>query len=115
MLIFKIFRPEEWQGFSHEGRFNGSADDLRDGFIHFSTAPQLAGTLNKYYNDEMSVIIAAAENDGWGAQLKWEVSRGGASFPHLYTDLYMGDVKKVWTLYKDPAKAWDLSEIETDK
>ena len=111
MSVFKIFRPNEWQMFENHAVFKGSADDLRDGFIHFSTAEQMAGTLAKYYADEPSIIIAKVDNPAWGDQLIWEVSRGGAKFPHLYTALLMSDVKAHWTLYKDAGQAWDISKI----
>ena len=113
MSIFKIFRPDEWQSFTESAVFNGSADDARDGFIHFSTYEQMSGTLAKYYADAPSIIIARVDNPDWGAQLKWEVSRGGAKFPHLYTDLHMEDVKEFWQLQKDKPQAWDISEITT--
>ena len=111
MSVFKIFRPDEWHAFKNEAVFKGSADDLRDGFIHFSAAAQMAGTLAKYYANEPSIIIARLDNPAWGDQLKWEVSRGGAKFPHLYTDLHMRDVKDHWRLHKDKAQLWDISNI----
>ena len=112
MAIFKVFRPLEWQTFEQSRVFKGSADDIRDGFIHFSADHQLRGTLAKYYQDEARIIIAWVDNPAWGEQLKWDVSRGGAKFPHLYCDLHMDDVKHHWALSKMPSEAWDLSIIE---
>ena len=112
MAILKIFRTDEWQHFRATGVFSGSADDLRDGFIHFSTEATLSGTLAKYFKDESQIIIADVDNPSWGDDLKWEISRGGASFPHLYTALYIDDVKAHWELAKAAGQAWDLSEIE---
>lgn len=114
MTIFKIFQPHEWLQIVQTQRFKGSADDLRDGFIHLSAADQLAGTLEKYYADFPHIIIASVESQNWGSHLKWELSRGGASFPHLYTDLLMRDVTQYWELSKARATMWDLSVIEAD-
>ena len=61
MAILKIFRTDEWQNFRATGVFSGSADDLRDGFIHFSTEETLAGTLAKYFKDESQIILADVE------------------------------------------------------
>jgi len=113
MAIFKVFRPKEWQGFKQSGVFKGSADDLRDGFIHFSADDQLVGTLAKYYNNEAQIIIAQVDNADWGEHLKWDVSRGGAKFPHLYCDLHIEDVAQVWELSKQASQAWNLSALET--
>lgn len=83
-MIFKIFRPSEWHAFAESGEFAGSADDIRDGFIHFSYADQVAGTLERHFaNDEMIVLVAFDEA-AFGDALKAEASRGGALFPHIY-------------------------------
>ena len=94
-LIFKIFRPDEWQAFEAAGRFDGSEADRRDGYIHFSTADQLAETLRRYYATEPRVAIAAFEADRFGDRLKWEPSRGGDLFPHLYAPLLMAQLHSV--------------------
>jgi len=112
MSVFKVFRPNEWQDFTQHDLFKGSADDLRDGFIHFSTEHNLAGTLAKYYQDKPRIIIALMESKNWGDELKWEISRGGGSFPHLYTSLKMKDVIQHWDMSKDDSSLWDLSNIE---
>lgn len=114
MAIFKIFQPHEWAQLVQKARFKGSTDDLRDGFIHFSAADQLRGTLEKYYTDYPNIIIAHVESQNWGSRLKWELSRGGASFPHLYTDLLMADVVQYWNLQKEDGALWNLSVIEGD-
>ena len=111
MSIFKIFRVDEWRKFSQAHIFTGSADDVRDGFIHFSTEATLAGTLTKYFKDEAKIIIAEVDNPKWGEHLKWEVSRGGARFPHLYTALYMDDVVGHWELVQNTGQMWDLTSI----
>lgn len=85
--IYKIFRVEEWLWAEREGRFLGSPDDMRDGFIHFSTAEQLRGTLAKYFASESEIVLAAIDAASLGNDLKWEISRGGMRFPHLYASL----------------------------
>ena len=82
--IFKIFRPSEWQAFAESGEFRGSPDDVRDGFIHFSYADQVPGTLERHFaNDEM-IVLAAWDEAAFASSLKAERSRGGALFPHIY-------------------------------
>jgi uncharacterized protein (DUF952 family) len=85
--IYKICRPDEWAAAESAGVFRGSPDDRRDGFIHFSTAAQVPGTLEKYFAGESGLVLIAVAAGKLGAALKWEPSRGGALFPHLYGDL----------------------------
>ncbi|WP_095590511.1 DUF952 domain-containing protein [Actibacterium ureilyticum] len=94
MLIFKIFRRPEWQALQTSGRTSGAPVDLADGFIHFSTAAQVTETAAKHFADESDLVLVAVEADTLGDALKWEPSRGGALFPHLYRDLTLADV--VW-------------------
>jgi uncharacterized protein (DUF952 family) len=93
--IYKIFRKREWAAAQRAGQFAGSPDDLRDGFIHFSTAAQLRGTLAKYFTAESEIVLAAIDARALGDSLKWEVSRGGMMFPHLYASLPMEAVRQV--------------------
>ncbi len=83
-LIFKIFRPSEWQAFAESGEFAGSPDDQRDGFIHFSHADQVAGTLERHFAKDETIVLAAFDEAAFGDALKVETSRGGALFPHIY-------------------------------
>jgi uncharacterized protein (DUF952 family) len=94
MAIFKILRADEWAAFEADGMFAGSADDLRDGFIHLSTDDQLVGTLARHFAGEAGLVVVrvAVEAD---PMLRWETSRGGALFPHLYRPLVRGDVAEV--------------------
>ena len=85
--IYKILRAAEWQEAERDGRFRGSPDDRRDGFIHFSTAEQTPGTYEKYFSGMPGLMLAAIDAGALGTALKWEPSRGGALFPHLYGDL----------------------------
>ncbi|MBC7142987.1 MAG: DUF952 domain-containing protein [Rhodobacteraceae bacterium] len=94
MLVFKILRRPEWDAFRAAGETAGAPVDLADGFIHFSTAPQLAETAAKHFATESDLVLVAVEADSLGAALKWEPSRGGALFPHLYRPLRLDEV--VW-------------------
>lgn len=91
MVLLKIFRAAEWAAFFEAGEFAGSADDLRDGFIHLSSADQLAGTLERHFGGEAGLVVAEIDVAEDRA-LRWELSRGGAAFPHLYRALMWADV-----------------------
>ena len=92
MLIYKIFRSEERDHLLSEGATSGAPLDVTDGFIHFSTAAQAAETASKHFSGEERLWLLAVEVDSLGPDLKWEPSRGGALFPHLYRDLRLDDV-----------------------
>jgi uncharacterized protein (DUF952 family) len=94
MLVYKIFRRPEWDAFHDAGETDGAPVDLADGFIHFSTAAQLAETAARHFARESDLVLVAVEADTLGPALLWEPSRGGALFPHLYRKLSLGDV--VW-------------------
>ena len=96
--IYKIFRADEWAGAQRAGRFTGSADDRRDGFIHFSTAGQLEGTAAKHFAGEAGLVLAEVDAAALGPDLRWEPSRGGQLFPHLYGDLPLAAVTRTWPL-----------------
>ena len=85
--IYKILAQTAWNEAQKEGVYQGSADDIRDGFIHFSTKEQLQGTLEKHYKGQKDLILLAIIESDLGEKLKWEPSRGGALFPHLYAPL----------------------------
>jgi uncharacterized protein (DUF952 family) len=93
MLIYKIFRRPEWTEFRARGETLGAPIDLQDGYIHFSTAAQVAETAAKHFTAESDLVLLAVEAEGLDA-LKWEPSRGVALFPHLYRPLRAADV--VW-------------------
>lgn len=86
-IIYKILAASEWQAAVTAGSYAGSPDDTRDGFIHFSTAAQLAGTAAKYFKDKPDLVLVAVATDLLGGRLRWEPSRGGQLFPHLYSPL----------------------------
>lgn len=90
--IYKVLRAMEWQAAQAQGVVAGSADDLRDGFIHLSTQAQLAGTLERHFAGESGLIVLEIAAEGLGAKLKWEPSRGGVLFPHFYGALPLAAV-----------------------
>jgi uncharacterized protein (DUF952 family) len=84
MIAFKILTADQWQQFQTDGAFAGTPVDLADGYIHMSTAEQLDETLAKHFTGQSGLVIASIALDTLGDLLKWEVSRGGALFPHYY-------------------------------
>ena len=94
MLIYKIFRRPEWEHLRDRGETLGAPVDLTDGYIHFSASPQLAETAAKWFADQSDLVLLAVEADNLGDDLRWEPSRGGALFPHLYRPLRLTDV--IW-------------------
>jgi uncharacterized protein (DUF952 family) len=94
MLAYKIFRDIEYQAFLRDGRSAGAPADLADGYIHLSTARQLPGTLAKHFPGDKGLHLLAIET-GSLTPLRWEPSRGGDLFPHLYRDLRAEDV--IWS------------------
>lgn len=92
MLIYKIFRAEEWAALQAHGETRGAPVDLADGFVHFSTAEQAAETAAKHFTGADGLVLLAIDADGLDDALKWDVSRGGALFPHLYRVLRLSDV-----------------------
>lgn len=95
MMIYKIFLAAEWAAFEAAGETLGAPVDLADGYVHISTGAQVAETVFKYFNNVEGLRILALDPETLGDALKWEPSRGGALFPHLYRALRMEDV--VWT------------------
>ena len=94
MQIYKIFLRPEWDALRDLCSSLGAPVDLADGYIHFSAAPQLAETAAKYFAGQSDLVLVACESERLGESLKWEPSRGGALFPHLYRALSLADV--VW-------------------
>ena len=93
--IIKLLRAGEWAQFQADGVFAGSADDLRDGYIHISTPEQAPGTLAKWFAGDVGVVALTLDADALGEALKWEESRGGQLFPHLYRPLRLDEVLDV--------------------
>ena len=86
-LIYKIVPRSLWADAVAAGVFKGAPIDLTDGYIHFSTAVQVRETAAKHFQGQSDLLLAAFNPQEFGAALKWEPSRGGALFPHLYQDL----------------------------
>jgi uncharacterized protein (DUF952 family) len=85
--VYKVCTAADWADARRLGRYLGSADDLRDGFIHLSTAEQLAGTLERHFAGQDGLVLAAFDPKRLGPALQWEPARDGSLFPHLYSDL----------------------------
>jgi uncharacterized protein (DUF952 family) len=96
--VYKICSSAMLQEARGRGRFEGSADDARDGFIHLSGGHQVAGTLSKYFAGQRDLVLLAIDPDRLGRSLRWEKSRGGELFPHLYGLLDLDHVISVEAL-----------------
>lgn len=92
MLIYKIFRRAEWDELVAKGESLGAPVDLSDGYIHFSTSQQVMETAAKHFANESNLVLVAVDAEALGRDLKWEASRGGALFPHLYRPMRLSDV-----------------------
>ena len=93
--IYKICRAQEWRDAEREAVFRGSEVDQRDGFIHFSTAAQVGETAAKHFAGQHDLLLVSVNPITLGDRLKWEPSRGGALFPHLYGHLDPAAVARV--------------------
>lgn len=89
---FKVLTGDQWKQFEADGMFEGAPVDLADGYIHLSAADQLQGTLDKHFAGQSGLVIAEVDLSALGDTVKWEVSRGGALFPHIYGVLPMSAV-----------------------
>lgn len=101
--IYHVCRRSEWDVAASRGRYDGSSQDAADGFIHFSGPAQLVASVAKHRAGQDGLVLVAADPAALGAALKWEVSRGGALFPHLYGPLPLAAVKWVVDLPLDAA------------
>lgn len=99
--IYKICTAAEWREAERAGVYRGSAVDHRDGFIHFSTAEQAIETARKHFAGQRDLVLVSVEADALGDSLRFEASRGGALFPHLYGELYLAAVLRVVPLPLD--------------
>lgn len=89
---FKILTASQWAQFEADGVFRGAPVDVTDGYIHLSTADQVQGTLDKHFAGQEGLIVAEVKLASVQDLIKWEASRGGALFPHLYGDLPMSAI-----------------------
>jgi len=102
MHIYKIFRAPEWAAMQAGGETLGAPVDLADGYVHFSTKDQVKETVTKWFAGEEGLHILACDSDAMAPHIKWEPSRGGALFPHLYRALRMEDILWVKSLPLGP-------------
>ncbi len=100
-LIYKICTEGEWRDAERLGQFIGSNVDKADGFIHFSTAEQAEETARKHFAGQTGLVLVTVDTEKLTGDLRWEESRGGALFPHLYEPLGVGAVKAVQPLPLD--------------
>jgi uncharacterized protein (DUF952 family) len=96
--IYRLIAADVWQHAVAVGSFAGTEHDVRDGFIHFSTAEQVAETAARHYAGQAGLLLLRVSVEPLGSALRWEPSRGGALFPHLYADLPVSAVTHVDSL-----------------
>jgi uncharacterized protein (DUF952 family) len=97
-MIYKICPASAWREAERQGVYRGSADDLRDGFIHFSLPSQVAETARKYFFGQTGLFLIGIDADALGEALRWEPSRNDELFPHLYGELDLGAVTAILDL-----------------
>jgi uncharacterized protein (DUF952 family) len=110
--IYKICSASAWREAERQGTYRGSADDLRDGFIHFSTASQVEGTARKHFAGQKALFLVEVEGDALGDALRWERSRNDELFPHLYGELDPGAVAAVHQIHSRPDGTHDIPELK---
>jgi uncharacterized protein (DUF952 family) len=110
-LIYKIADVALWRKAEDEGRFTGAPIDLSDGFIHFSTAAQVEETAEKHFAGQTGLLLIAIDPQVLGEALRWEPSRGGALFPHLYASLPLEAVRWVKPLPIGPNGGHDFTGL----
>jgi len=111
--IYKIVPTDLWRAAERDGVFHGSPVDLQDGFIHFSTAAQAAETVAKHFRGQTDLLLVFVDADMLGDALKWEPSRGGALFPHLYGALALSAVTRVVPLPLDASGVHKFPALDT--
>ncbi|MTV18504.1 DUF952 domain-containing protein [Bradyrhizobium elkanii] len=111
-MIYKITPASAWREAERQGVYRGSADDQRDGFIHFSTAFQVAETARKHYHGQTGLFLVAVDADALGDALRWERSRNDELFPHLYGDLDLGAVIEILDLRARSDGGHDVPELK---
>jgi uncharacterized protein (DUF952 family) len=110
--IYKICERSLWGRAEAERQFTGAPVDIRDGFIHFSTASQLAGTAAKHFAGLSDLVLVAVDADALDGALKWETSRGGELFPHLYAPLPLSAVRWAKPLPDEKDGSRPLPELD---
>ena len=110
--IYKICAASAWREAERSGVYAGSEDDARDGFIHVSTADQVPETLRKHFFGQRALFLVQVDGDVLGDALRWEPSRNGELFPHLYGELDIGAVLSVLNLTTRGDGQHDVPELE---
>ena len=100
---YKVLTAEQMAALEQEGVFTGAPVDIADGYIHLSTAAQLTETVDKHFANQTDLHIAAVDLEAMGEAVKWEESRGGQLFPHLYAPLPLTAVVAYSPLNRDEA------------
>ena len=101
-MIYHMCPAEAWEEAVAAGEYIGTADDRRDGFLHFSTGDQIAESARRHRAGQQGLVLVTVEAARLGARLRWETSRGGALFPHLYGPLFPGEAASVRRLPLGP-------------
>ncbi len=96
--IYKICPQELWDEAVARGRFDGAPVDLQDGYVHFSTEAQISETATRHFAGQAGLLLIAVDGNALGSALRWEPSRGGDLFPHLYGPLPVAAAFRVWPL-----------------
>jgi len=108
-LVYKVLSTADLARLQAEGAWAGSADDRRDGYVHLSTAAQLPGTLARHFAGRGDLVLGEVDPAGLPAgALRWEPSRGGALFPHLYASLPVAALRRALAL---PLNSFGLHEV----
>jgi len=105
---FRLATPDRWSQVMAEGRFTGDPHDVADGFIHLSAADQVEGTLIKHYNDHERLLLVEIDLTALGETVKWEKSRGGALFPHVYGEIPASAVRGLRHVRRNEEGDWIL-------
>ena len=117
-MIFKILTLPQWETLRATHKFAGSPDDKRDGFVHLSKGAQIQGTLDKHYSFAKTggddLVLAAFDPKALGSALKYEVSRGGGLFPHLYAALPLSALTNHWVLQQNTNDGYEAPGIITE-
>ncbi|WP_412545336.1 DUF952 domain-containing protein [Maricaulis sp. MIT060901] len=105
-IAYRLATPERWAEVMAAGVFEGDPHDIADGFIHLSAASQVEGTLLKHYNQHERLVLAEIGLEGLGDTVKWEVSRGGELFPHIYGTIPASAVRGVRLIGRNEEGGW---------
>ena len=97
-VLYKIMSCQEWETAQAQGIYKGSEVDRRDGFIHLSAAHQVRATAQKHFLGKTDLLLLSVREEDLGQSLKWDVSRGGDLFPHIYGPLPISAVSEVTPL-----------------